>query len=106
MLRVDHERGLREELVAIVSHPFQSDGGAGAGIVMPVDADEHHRPAPLGLRHLGVVLGEAEHRGHPAGVVPRGIEPAVAVRDDIDGLVGRAREGAPYERRLQVHPLC
>jgi len=64
---------------------------------MAIEADEHQRPAPLCLRHLREILGEPDHRSHTTRVVARGLEPSVAMRDDIDGFVGGAWQCSPDE---------
>ncbi len=103
---VDHQRRLREQRLPVVPHPAAADAGAGTGIVMAVQADEHERPAALSLRQLRVELGQADDRRHPAGVVTGGVEPSVTVGDEVDRLVGGAFERAPNQRALEVrHPL-
>ena len=106
MLGVDHQRRLGEQRLAVVPHPAPADAGARAGVVMPVESDEDHRAAALRLRHLGVVLGQADDGGDAAGIVACGVEPAVAMRDEVDRLVGAPLSVPQTSAVLRFGTIC
>ena len=118
MLAVEEERRLGEERPALFpietqQRPALALAAFTRGIVlgaltrrmMTVGGEKHDRAAALRLRDLREVLGQADLDGDAAAVVDRRVEPAVAVRQDVDGLVGGARQRAPHIRAFEVRDL-
>jgi hypothetical protein len=66
--------------------------------VVTIEPDEHDRSPPLGPTNLGEVFRETKHRCDASGVVARSAEPAITVRDDVDGLVGGAGRSMSTDR--------
>ena len=93
VLGVDQQRGLVEDRIPVVGHPLNANRRA---IVVARRADELDGPPPLFTGQGGEVLGEDDRGGHAACVVVRALEPAVAVGDDDDLLIGRARQLSPH----------
>src|SRR5262249_62416306 len=105
LLGVNHPGGLEKNFPRFRAEPL-STVTAGADLVMAVGPDEDHRSAPLSRRNRGEILRESKQRGHAAGVVTGGVEPAIAVRDDVHRFVRGARQRAPYQERLLTrHPF-
>ena len=86
-----------EHLLHVVVHPPDARVVTG-GRVMRRRRQERHRAATLPLRHLRVMLGKRDHRGHARRVVHRPFEEGVGMRHDDDVLVGCAGQHAPDVR--------
>jgi hypothetical protein len=91
MLDVDHERSLGKQLGLVLNEPIAAHVAL-RQIVVPVQADEDHRPAALRLRDLCIELRKTEHRKRRALC---SVEPASSLRVTKSS---RRYQAAPHQR--------